>query len=162
MAIFEQKWLEYKMTQYAKKFLADNYSMELNIPIKISSRMTKTLGCFRSKRSYKESVDIKISKSLVQHQSWDAVLDVLRHELIHYVLYEKDMPYKDGQDAFEKELKKHNTNSTRTFSYKGKVHIYKCSYCEREWSRKRRIPKNKNYVSRCCSDKIMYVEERII
>lgn len=163
MAVIEKKYTEHLMTEYAKKFLKENYDMELGIPIIISARMTKTYGCFWHKRNIKLSLNIKMSLVYIENQPWEMVLDVLRHELIHYALYEKDLPYKDGQKCFEDNLRKHNSKSTHTIPFKGKVVVYKCDCCGKEFHKHRRYKHDGATMrTRCCGAGITNVGSKVV
>ncbi|MCA6607463.1 SprT-like domain-containing protein [Bacillus safensis] len=68
----------------AERFLAENYDMKLGIPIKRNNRLRNTLGWFQS--SVKEgALDIEINGKLMDYASRSEVIDVLHHELIHYL-----------------------------------------------------------------------------
>ena len=56
------------------------------IAIKISSRMTRQLGCFSyKKRGFSESLEIKISAGILDDPA--LFLDVIRHEYAHAVVH---------------------------------------------------------------------------
>lgn len=123
---------ENQLVSYANKFLQENYQMGMGIPLKINGRLKTVQGRFISRRGQKFTpLRIELSKDLVEKASQEAILDTLRHELIHYALYMKGLPYKDGQSCFENELRKHNTSSTRTTGATGKRYVISCSKCNR-------------------------------
>ncbi|OUM86766.1 MAG: hypothetical protein BAA01_04020 [Bacillus thermozeamaize] len=112
----------------AAEFLRKAYGIELKIPIKINGRLKKTLGrlALKSGKPYA----IELSADLVQYQDLKVIMDVLKHELIHYACFELGKPFKDGEEYFERELAKHGVSKTRTHAYKGNLHVYRCVSCE--------------------------------
>lgn len=126
-----------EMTNFAKDFLKKNYQMNLEIPISMNGRLKRVLGRFRFQN--KKPLRIEMSRNFVEYSTKDEVIDVLKHELIHYALYAKGLPYKDGEAYFEGELKKHNSSPTRTFKPRGQMVIYQCQTCGNEYPRSRRL-----------------------
>ena len=121
------KWNETKLTVYAYNWLITEYGIELKIPIFVSKRLKSTMGYF--KHFNKKPLEIQLSYDLLTYQEDNVILDVFKHELIHYVCFITGKQYKDGSNDFERELKKQGVNSTRTFQFKGKGHEYVCSCC---------------------------------
>lgn len=120
------------LIDYAEKFLHDNYNMKLGVPIEIDGRLTRSGGSFHSTRG-RVSLKIKMSERFIGCALLDpeegilAILDVLKHELIHYVCCELGLNYSDGDYDFEKELAKHNigasgaTNKKKVLSKKKNI-----------------------------------------
>jgi SprT-like protein len=120
-----------QLKRFANEFLQTNYNMSMNIPLEINGRYKTKLGCFYHKRSIHQSTRIALSKSMYESGDTNKILDVLKHELIHYALYEKGLPYKDGQSYFENELKKHGISSTGTYGATGHRYVISCTKCNR-------------------------------
>lgn len=78
----------------ARRFLSENYNMDLRIPIRRNNRIKRTLGQFI--RMDDKSDCIEISGILLDYGGKTAVFDTLRHELIHYALFELGKPHRDG------------------------------------------------------------------
>lgn len=103
---------EKQLEAYAKKFLEKNYNTYLTIPIKISGRLTSTGGHFKGRISggVREPMDIQLSERFIAsalHDGQDgleAILDTLKHELVHYVLFKQGKDFSDGDYEFESEL----------------------------------------------------------
>lgn len=147
-----------EMTEIAKEFLKDTYDMELAIPIEINTRIKKTLGRFRHYRgTARRSVKIEIGKELILHHPQEVVIDVLKHELVHYALYEQSRAHRDGDYDFENELKKHGISRTHTFKSKGERHSYKCSKCNQTVAITTRRINTNNKISGCCRNHIIYI-----
>jgi len=160
-------WLrvQHLLEKFSKEFLKENYDMELGIPIELSGRMKKSYGMFwhSNPRTPKKSIKITMSKNYIEHQLWETVLQTMKHELIHYALYEKDLPYKDGHPVFEAEISKHESHSTGTVKYRGKVVSYSCLECEQEFIRRRRLNHDGAYsLTGCCNSKLRYNGTKII
>jgi SprT-like protein len=165
MKITDWKSIERKLTNEAKKFLIDAYGIQLDIPVRVNGRLKSTHGVFKHKSSRKESMSIEIGKTYIENHPWETVYSTLKHECIHYYLYERDLPYKDGHPYFENELKKHGSHSTGTVRYKGKVVEYVCTAdgCKTTYRKKKRYPRNgQGYRSGCCKAPIKFVGEKII
>lgn len=163
--VLDWKAMQKRVEKHARDFLMEAYGFELNIPIILNGRLKSKNGCFWHKSTRKESLRIEISKTYIEHQAWETVCSTIRHECIHYFLYESDRPYKDGHPVFEGELKKWNCHSTGTISYKGRVVEYECSAedCNTVYRKKKKYPRNGlGYTSGCCKAPIKYVGEKII
>jgi SprT-like protein len=149
-----------ELVEEAQRFLKENFEMELGVPIEFNTRLKRTMGMFRYKRVNKKPVPAKIQMSVefMKIHPKEHIMDVLRHELVHYALCAKgytESQFSDGHHVFESTLKKLNVSPTRTYGAYGKMHLYSCSMCKTEFKRQRRIPA----TSRCtCSvhSKIIY------
>lgn len=98
-----------QLTKYANKFLNDNYGLELEVPLKLNGRLSVTCGRFRYlhyQDGRKEAKMIELNKYFAENNEPNLVLDVLRHELVHYALFMLNKPNKDGHPFFENELRK--------------------------------------------------------
>lgn len=145
---------------YAKEFLERVYNLELDIPIEINGRLTRSLGRFCTRKGKAHKIDL--AKLLLTYGADRVVLDVLTHELIHYALYSTGKPYRDGQKYFENELKKHGSHSTNTLKV-GKYFILKCKKCEDIlYSKKSKVKDNlTGFHSMCCKADLEYMGEEI-
>lgn len=118
---------------YTRRFLKDNYNLELAIPVAINSRLTTTLGQFVHTRNKhtgeRKPVRLEFSKKFLENGKLEDILSTIRHESIHLALFILDKPYKDGMPLFESELKKHGANSTGTTELliERNVRVYKCN-----------------------------------
>ena len=113
---------EKDLEAYAEKFLEKNYDTELTIPIKISGRLTSAGGYFKYQMvdGNRVPIDIHISERYVAsalhdgQEGLEAILDTLKHELIHYVLCKTGKDFNDGDDKFESELARLNVGASGT------------------------------------------------
>ncbi|MFJ8247342.1 SprT-like domain-containing protein [Peribacillus asahii] len=152
----------FKLEQEARKFLKEAYNLELEVPVLINGRLKSTYGRFVHNRVQKRPVKIEISKNYIEHQEFETVRETLLHECIHYALYMKGLPYKDGHPVFEAELKKWGSHSTGTVKYHGKVVQYACPSCGYTYNKKKRYPRNRAYHSGCCNKPIKFIGEKIV
>ena len=153
------------LERVADDFLMENFNLTLDIPIRISNRMTSTFGKFVLIRDRltgeTKSKEIVISSNLYNYHGYHKMIDTLKHECIHYALYTLDKPFRDGETYFENTLKEHGVSSTRTTAYKGKAHLYTCKSCDNSFKQKRRFNTDK-YVCSKCKGQLKYVKQVII
>lgn len=151
----EIKFTQKQLEEEARKFLKEVFDMDLEIPIVISDRMKSAFGMFRHYANRKESIDIRISKNLLKFYSKEEILGTLKHECVHYALYEMGKPYRDGDFWFEQVLRLYNIPRTETKKFKGQAYKYECSDCGRIFI-KRRKGFEKSHITSCCNAKIKY------
>jgi SprT-like protein len=161
----------YQLKAYAQKWLMDNYGLELTVPLRINSRMQRTYGWFKHKRNRKEPVCVELNKFFVENNEPYVVLDVLRHELVHYAMYMLDKDYKDYSYGFEKELSRLgiiNQERINKRIYEHEIvnkpktkHIYQCANCNHEYKRGRALAKNRSY-SCSCGGKLLDMGKRLV
>lgn len=117
--------LEDTLNSMARHVLRKYWNFDHCIPIHISGRLTRTLGAyeFRMIGETIKPIRIQLSKDLVKYGSFQFVLFILKHELCHFVLSQLNLPFKDGEDIFENELRRIGAYSTKT------VRISYNAYC---------------------------------
>lgn len=150
-----------QMVAFANSWLMMNYGMTLNVPLKINGRLSKTYGCFKyktyKKTGKKEPTSVDISKFFFENNTDEVILDVLKHELVHYALFMQGKPMDDGHPYFEAELKRLGVVSQDTidkYRIKNKpvnMSIYKCLNpdCGAVHKRRRALPRNRIYKCSC-------------
>lgn len=148
-----------QVEQYAKDFLWNEYGMSLMIPIKINGRMTRTMGQFRARNGIAK--EIHISKMLLQYNTLEEIKDTIRHECIHYALYELELPWRDRDATFQKHLRMHGCR-TNGGKYRGKVHVYACTNCNNSFTTKRRFNTSKFNCAKCKANGLTYCETKIV
>ncbi len=152
------KTVEKELTSQARNFLQEAYGLELKIPVVVNGRLKNIHGRFLHQRNRKESLRIEIGKNYIKNQPWELIKATLIHECVHYALYELDKPYRDGEQYFERELRKHGSHSTHTVPYKGKVQQYRCPTCGVVINRKKKYPNEaKGYAHSGCGTQIEYI-----
>jgi len=151
---------------YAKDFLKKQYNLELTVPIEINGRLKIVLGRFKNTGAInRRPVKIEMSKQYLIHGKLEDIQSTIRHECIHYALYVTGKPYKDGERLFESELRKFDTNSTKTTSLRleRNVSLYKCSCTTHV---KKRALRNGGKYHRCtrCKSSLTYIgkEKRLV
>lgn len=159
----------YQLKNYAKKFLKDNYNLDLVVPLSLNGRMQRTCGWFKYTRSG-QPVSIELNKFFVENNDPTTVLDVLRHECIHYALFMQGKPNKDGHPVFENELNRLGVVSQKTINKydieskprKQTINMYKCVDCDNNWNLKRAL-KHNGAMHKCgCGGKIAYLGKKSI
>lgn len=163
---------QYQMKKYAEKFLMDTYGLELIVPLEINGRLKTTCGRFIYYRTSRKPKVVEMNKFFVQNNSDNVVLDVLRHELVHYALFMKGLPHSDGQPTFERELKRLGIVSQSTIdkyditSKKRNIYrnIYTCAIanCGKEYATGRAL-KNEGINHRCaCGGKLISKGRKLV
>jgi SprT-like protein len=151
----------YQLKMYANKFLKDNYGMELIVPLELNGRLNTTCGRFISTRyrdGRREPKIVELNKTFAQNNEPTVVLDVLRHELVHYALFMQGKPNSDGHPVFENELKRLGIVSQQTIDrYKiaSKKQVYACSDCSNTWKMARKLRNNGRYHKCNCGGSLI-------
>lgn len=117
---------EKDLEAYANKFLEKNYNTSLTVPIKISGRLTSTGGYFKARieKGIRKPMEIKMSERFIAgalhdgQEGLEAILDTLKHELVHYVLFKLGKEFRDGDCEFESELERLNIGTSGTTNKK--------------------------------------------
>jgi SprT-like protein len=160
----------YQLQDFAKKFLKDTYDLELIVPLKLNGRMKTTCGWFRWNKRTRRPVVVELNRFFVENNNSDVVIDVLKHELIHYALFMKGIPHSDGQYEFEQELKRLGVVSQKTIdkyditSKPRNLHYYRCqeSSCNKEYRLKRAL-KNQGRNHRCnCGGSLIDLGKKVV
>lgn len=160
----------YQLQDFARKFLKDTYNLELVVPLKLNGRMKTTCGWFRYKKRSRVPVVVELNKFFVENNESDLVIDVLKHELIHYALFMKGIPCRDGDYEFEKELKRLGVVSQSTINQYNVVskprnlHYYRCqeSSCNKEYRLKRAL-RNQGIHHRCnCGGRLIDLGKKVV
>lgn|SRR5699024_1734923 len=150
-----------QMKDYTESFLREAYGMKLDVPVKINGRLSRTLGQFVYNKREKKPISIEMSKKYLVNGKLEDIKSTLRHEAIHYALFVQGRDYRDGDDDFENELKKHNTHSTGTVHYKRKrlKVTHECG-CGNQWIRQRSM--NNKYMCASCETTIKEVKREYV
>lgn len=117
---------EKELEAYANKFLEKNYNTNLTVPIKISGRLTSTGGYFKARieKGVRKPMDIQMSERFIAsalhdgQEGLEAILDTLKHELVHYVLFKLGKEFRDGDCYFESELARLDIGTSGTTNKK--------------------------------------------
>ena len=159
----EKVKFEKQMNLYARNFLKEHFDLNLEIPIKIDGRLTRTGGSYH--HTAKKGLMIKVSERFMYGALLDetegvgAILDILEHELVHYALHMQGKDYNDGSKEFEETLARLNVGSSGATTEKkrlsakknvwyhiydvyhnrvlGKVNLYNHTKAEQDWIGKR-------------------------
>ncbi|MFE8094518.1 SprT-like domain-containing protein [Bacillus toyonensis] len=154
-----------ELTEIAKDFLQKEYGLPLTVNVELSSKMTTTFGMFYIK-SVKKRIPkvIRLSKNFVTYQEKDVIIDVLKHELVHYACFMQGKPYKDKDAYFKQELARVGSARTRTYKFKGerkrKVYSYECKKCGKN-IQARIKGYEKKYIHKDCHGEFKFIGEVI-
>ena len=114
----------HEVHEYAQSFLYEMYGMELTIPIRMNGRLKRAIGRLTYKHQNGRWVGdaIELSKEQISwamlDDNMEFILNVVRHELVHYVFCERGLDHlSDGSAEFEAELQRVNAMSTGTNGY---------------------------------------------
>ncbi len=149
------------LTIEARQFLREHFDTLLSIPIVRNNRLRSTMGRYVYERTNKP-VRIELAGFLLDHGDHSVIIDVLKHECIHYALHVKEMPSRDGHPYFEAQLKKHGVSSTNE-KLVGKFYVYRCSACFKESvTRKKHVIKYPSrYRTGCCQSPLQVIGEKV-
>lgn len=117
-----------QLEKIANDFLIDSYGLTLDIPIVRNNRLRTTLGVFISYKGNIAPARIEIAGKVFEYAQESVLIDILKHECVHYALRELNKPYSDGDVYFESELKRLNVGASED-NYVGKDYVCKCDKC---------------------------------
>lgn len=149
-----------RLQQEANTFLQDGYGLELHIPIQVNRRLKRILGRLALKGGTPQAIEL--SADLLQYHDWDVIVDVLKHECIHYACVMLNKPYRDSDAYFQQELKRHGVARSGTYTYRGKQHLYRCITCDTAYWRHQKFScDGRGFVKRrrcgCCHGRLKYI-----
>ena len=150
-----------QLTELAERFLEETYGLSLDIPIEINGRLRRSLGRYCTTIDY-EPLRIEIARYLIEYGTEFAILDTLKHELVHYAMHLLGRPFDDGHPEFEAELRRLGIHSTNTLAV-GKRYIMKCDECGEvsETGIISHIKKPQHYRTKCCKSSYTYIGDAI-
>jgi len=151
-----------ELTMFARQFIQKNYELELTIPIQRNNRLRTTLGRYVYQKQKNIPLRIELAGFILDYGASTAIIDVLKHECIHYSLHMQGLPCTDGHPYFEAELKKHGVSSTNRTMI-GKYYVYTCNSCGNENVTKQKsvVQSPDKYRTSCCNATLIIVGERI-
>lgn len=84
------------------KFLMDNFNCHFDLPINFNNQLTNVIARVVFLNPH---LEIASYISQVDYLNQQALLDVLKHEALHYYLWQRKVAFQDGTDCFESWLK---------------------------------------------------------
>lgn len=135
----EKRFALKQMKNAAEIFLNKEYRLPLAIPLVINGRTRATFGQFKLLKKGTQQVpkELAISEQLLALARFDEekpakqiIMDVLRHELIHYALFTENKPYRDGEPFFEAELARLGISSSGATARSKKLSAVRLDYYE--------------------------------
>lgn len=163
------KLLETVVVEKCKRFAKEIWNVDFNVPVKISNKMSKSLGKYRAHivrdfyiSTVQVPIDIRFSIKLFEYHNEAAVDGVIKHELTHWYLGITHQPNGDGHPVFENELRRIGAPSTRKLPALGNKYVARCKCCGKivvtrnsEMNVKKYCETTK-YKSNCCKSTISY------
>ena len=148
----------FELVSIANEFLSENFDgIQLTHPIEFNSRIKRVLG--RVIVVGKQPKKIELSVDLIKNHKKEVIIDIFKHELVHYALMLKGEPYSDGHPNFENKLRELGVSSTRSYPYYGSLHRYECKNCNKKIERKRKINEKIAYCPCSLGPNLVYVGE---
>lgn len=151
---------------FMRETAIEKMQTEIDVPILVNSRLTRTLGRVTHQfinGSYRP-IKIEFSKQLLETSTKESIHQVALHELAHYIATKRSGK-NEGHNAYFKSIcsqigcyeDKIQTKVERTVEVKAKYDII-CSCCGKKiGERSRACPITKNqtgYMSKCCGAKV--------
>lgn len=144
----EQQVLAY-LIKVMDDFTTRNYGVRMNIPVEWSGRLTARWGYFRVQKMTREgyyegkkyqtgqlidgTMKIVLSKQLMKAKNKSVVIQIAKHEALHYALCVLGKPFSDGHPVFEGELKKHGLISNYATTEEKNKTLGKIGVTSRKW-----------------------------
>lgn len=149
-----------EVEKFCCEFLREEYGIELAIPIERNNRLSRALGRFRIRNG--RSLILSFAGFFLDNGTEEQIVSTMKHECIHYALFEQGRNYKDGDADFENQLRKHSSCPTGTQNVKReqKVHLYSCG-CH-VFKRRRRLNNKKTYSCSTCEKIVNYVKTELV
>lgn len=154
-----------ELTEFAKEFLRTEYDISFLVDIEISKRMTRRFGIFygevNNSTGERRPKVIRLSESLLLYHEKETILDILKHELIHYACFVNGKPYTDSSPYFKQELQRLGVLESKKYPYKGIVYYYECQKCGYSFFHRMKHFEKK-YLHNHCNGQFRFVEEGIL
>lgn len=118
------------LAEYATKWLKDNYNMTLDIPVEFNSIKQDSHNDYivYGQTFYDNSKPVRIAISselnTIANDTNVITERMLIHELTHYVLATKKLPYEDGTEMFTTEALKNGANIDDKDNSEGILHSH--------------------------------------
>lgn len=156
------KAIEAELSVAANEFLQANFGMNLEIPITLNGRLTRSLGRFRHS-STGRSVGIEISKlacvNALMAEDKTELFGILKHECVHYALFEKNLPFFDEDKHFIETCQALDVPLTGIINLAKPTHIYECE-AGHKIGRSRKFDEKKYNCE--CGAKLKYLGQELI
>lgn len=142
-----------ELKQEAERFLREEYDIPLLFNIRISGRLKRSLGQFKYLLNDAEKhiakyghnhVEIVIEKEGTVLAYKKDVFDTLRHELIHYALWRKGLPFDDKDATFINECNRLGVGLSGHIFSTHVVYAFSCTKCGAKL-----LEDKKKYITHC-------------
>lgn len=140
-------------------WMETTFDFKPTITIKRNNRLSRVLGRFISTYD-RRPLRIELSGRLVDYYDDNIIVDVLKHELIHYMLCVQGKPYSDRSHEFIKTCKANGVSLTNTIGDSNNpnevFHHYSCE-CRSDIRKARKLARNRTYACLKCKGKLVYL-----
>ena len=165
---------EYGIKLMAKELAEKLWGVNIDIPVRISGRLTRALGHYKYKMFGDTIVpiEIKLAERLVSGDyNYSTIESVLKHELCHWYLSITGKKFGDYDKTFLDEIEKIGSTSTFTLEAGGNQYSVVCKKCGKvagktyNENKAKKWARDSRYSSRCCNSSLalgetVYVEDR--
>lgn len=143
-----------KLTHIARKFLAEEYGINLTCGVEFNGRLKRALARYVYKDNPKytnaeRAQRIEMSKDLMKYGTEEQIIDCLKHECVHLALHYLDKPFNDGHPYFEGELKRLGVAATNVYRINKPRHVFKCVACGEKLTSVRKLSPSKFHHKPC-------------
>lgn len=122
--------------EVAKRFLKETYNLYLFIPIIIEDLNSNQVGKFNINIYSKNNIiyreiprNISISKLAFEFVNDEVLEHIIKHECVHYALFNLKKPYQDEDEYFQTELKRLGIKSFISKDEFKEKYKYTCQNC---------------------------------
>lgn len=154
----------YQAEKRTRELAKELFGMEFHFPVVENGRLTRALGRYlyrgRGKTIY--PAKIELASRLLTNYNVETIESVIKHELTHWALSVKGIPFQDGDPEFEAEIRRVGAHSTGIIRASGTLYTAKCSSCKKvivknnsEGCLWKYIKPGSRYQSKCCKSRII-------
>lgn len=144
------------LKSFSEIWVREEFNIELVVGIELNGRLKKALGRFLS-HGPQMPISIELQKNLLKFYSYEEIVDVLKHELVHYSLCYLGLPYKDKDSWFISSCLNRNIRLTEQIAPKGYKNIYQCGCKTIETLKKI----SKKYHCQNCRQKFIFIGQKL-
>lgn len=116
----------FDIQEYTEFLYKIAFNEKLKIPVKINNRLRTTIAWF----VYDDNPRIEVSGMLLDQNNY-IIADVILHELTHYYLWSKDLPFDDNDDQFKIVVNRIGACETQTLTADAVMQCYHVRYVAR-------------------------------
>lgn len=148
-----------QLQNLCEKVSIELFGMLFRHEARFNDRLRTTGGRYLLK-----SHDLEINPKYLTEQGFEAVVDIIKHELCHYHLHISGKGYKHGDQDFKELMNRVGAprfcKPLTTVIRRRQIvkYIYQCQSCKQKYNRKRRMDISR-YVCGKCRGKLILIQE---